>query len=66
MNLNTLVRILLEQLRRVALGGDLARQLVRQAQALVVGAQLVHVVGDAIERQEPLSTAAICVPIWRA
>src|SRR6185437_9363657 len=45
---------LLEQLVGVALRGDLARELVREAEALVVGAELVVVAGEPLEREEAL------------
>src|SRR6185437_5016517 len=45
---------LLEQLVGVALGRDLARELVREAEALVVGAELVVVAGEPLEREEAL------------
>jgi hypothetical protein len=45
---------LLEQLVGVALGGDLARELVREAQALVVGAELGLVAGEPLEGEEAL------------
>ena len=57
---------LVEQLIEFALETDVARELPREAQALVVDAELLRIVRELIVREEALVAAAICVPIARA
>ena len=66
MNLKTRRRILSSSWSEVALEADLARELVREAQALVVGAQLLRVAARSGRRGgSPSACAAICVPMAR-